>query len=108
MSSDPVRGKTLHWSFTDGPMAGVTYEHVFRNDGTVTWAEPGKTPGTDSSATYEVDPISDGVYVVSYLSKAGYALTTVVDERSSKIVSFASNEKELSMQHGTVKESTPK
>ncbi len=105
MSSDPVRGKTLRWTFTDGSMAGVTYEHVFRNDGTVTWAEPGKKPDDASSAKYDVDRIGSGVYVVSYLSKAGYTLTTVVDEQSGKIVSFASNDKQLSMQHGTMKES---
>ncbi len=105
MSSDPVKGKTQQWTFTDGQMAGVTYEHVFRNDGTVTWTEPGKKPGADSTAAYEVDRISEGVYVVSYLSKAGYTLTTVIDEQSGKIVSFASNEKELGMQHGTMKES---
>lgn len=105
MSSDPVKGKTQQWTFTDGQMAGVTYEHVFGDDGTVTWAEPGKMPDAASSAKYEVGRIGDGVYAVSYLSKAGYALTTVVNEQSGKIVSFASNEKELSMQHGTMKES---
>jgi hypothetical protein len=101
MSSDPVRGKTLRWTFDDGPMAGTTYEHVFRADGTVTWAEPGKPAGKDSTATYEVERVNDDVYVVSYLGKSGYALTTVVDTKTGSIVSFASNEKSLIKQRGT-------
>ena len=104
MSDDPVRGKTLRWTFKDGPMQGTTYEHVFRTDGTVSWAEPGKPAGADSTAKYEVEPVSDGVYVVSYLGKSGYTLTTVVDTTTGKIVSFASNEKSLLKQHGTSKE----
>ncbi len=101
MDSDPVRGKKLRWTFKDGPMTGVTYEHVFRTDGTVTWAEPGKAPGDDSSAKYEVERVTDDVFVVSYLGKSGYALTTVIDAKTGKIVSFASNEKSLLKQHGT-------
>lgn len=104
MNNDPVRGKTLQWTFTNGPMQGTTYEHVFRTDGTVTWAEPGKPAGEDSIAKYEVEPVNDGVFVVSYLGKSGYALTTVVDTKTGKIVSFASNEKSLLKQHGTSKE----
>ncbi len=106
MNNDPVRGKTLHWTFTDGPVQGKTYEHVFRTDGTVTWAEPGKPAGEDSTATYEVEPVNDDVYVVSYLGKSGYALTTVVDRKTRKIVSFASNERSLVKQHGTSKDAS--
>ena len=104
MGSDPVRGKKLQWTFTDGPMTGVTYEHAFQKDGTVTWAEPGKPAGDDSTAKYEVERVNDDVFVVSYLGKSGYALTTVVDAKTGKIVSFASNEQSLLKQHGTSKE----
>lgn len=103
MDNDPVRGKKLQWTFSDGPMKGVTYEHAFRNDGTVTWAEPGKAAGDDSTAAYEVEAVSNDVFVVSYLGKSGYTLTTVIDERTGKLVSFASNEKSLLKQHGTSK-----
>src|SRR5437870_13874940 len=46
MESDPVRGKTIRWTYEDGPMAGKSFEHSFRSDGTVTWRETGaeKTP----------------------------------------------------------------
>ena len=111
MSADPIRGKTVRWTYEDGAMAGKTYEHSFSTDGTVTWAEAGQrggeksataTPGDDNTAKYEVERVNDDVYVVSYLSKAGYTLTTVVDEKARTVVSFASNEKELTVQHGTL------
>ena len=30
MNKDPTRGKTIRWTFTDGPMAKKTFEHQFR------------------------------------------------------------------------------
>lgn len=103
MKEDPLRGKTLRWTFDDGQMTGVTYEHAFRDDGTVTWAEPGKTPDEGSRAKYIAERVN-GVIAVSYLSKAGHTLTTLIDEQTGKILSFASNEKSHSAQHGTSKE----
>ena len=109
MSADPIRGKTVRWTYNDGAMAGKTYEHSFGTDGTVRWTEVGRqggekrasaVPGEENTAKYEVEQVSDDVYVVSYLSKSGYTLTTVVDSRGGSIVSFASNEKQLSKQRG--------
>ena len=37
MNKDPTRGKTIRWTFTDGPMAKKTFEHRFDENGTVTW-----------------------------------------------------------------------
>ena len=102
MSVDP-KGKTIRWSYGDGPMKGKRFEHEFTEDGTVTWKEAGDAkPAPESRATYQFAPIGDDVYVVSYLSGHGWTLTTVVDERSGKIVSFASNEKELIIQRGAL------
>ena len=101
MDADPLKGKTLRWTYADGPMKGKPFEHEFANDGTVTWKMVGDAkPAPDSSAAYHFARINDGAYAVSYLSPHGFTLTTVVDERSGAIVSFASNEKELSVQHG--------
>lgn len=109
MSLDPIRGKTVRWTYDDGAMAGKTYEHSFGTDGTVRWTEVGQqggetrasaAPREENTAKYEVAQLSDDVYVVSYLSKSGYTLTTVVDSRGGSIVSFASNEKQLSKQRG--------
>ena len=116
MGSNPVQGKTIRWTYDDGPMAGKNFEHTFGNDGTVTWRETGGAeggakppsngqqkagkPATEPKAKYEVVPINDDVCVVSYLSKSGYTLTSVLDFASGAVVSFASNEKELVPQRG--------
>ena len=116
MGSDQVRGKTIRWTYDDGPMAGKSFEHTFGDDGVVTWREAGgaesgakpptngkqKTgkPATEAKAKYEVAPINDDVCAVSYLSKSGFTLTSVLDFASGTVVSFASNEKELVPQRG--------
>jgi hypothetical protein len=104
MRSDPVRGKTLRWRYDDGPVKGKTFEHAFAMDGMVKYREitsAGTGTGSDEPGIhYEAIPIDDHIYVVSYLASSGWTLTTVVDTRSRKIVSFASNEKQLVSQQG--------
>lgn len=101
-------GKTIRWTYADGPMKGKHFEHSFTGDGTVTWKEAGDAkPSADSRAKYQFHRISDDVYVVSYLSNHGFTLTTVVDERSGAIVSFASSEKDLVMQRGSLEQQVP-
>ena len=116
MGSDPLRGKTIRWTYDDGPMAGKSFEHTFGNDGTVTWRETGGEersakppsngkqksgkPPTTPRAKYEVATVNDDVCAVSYLSESGYTLTSVLDFAAGTVVSFASNEKELVPQHG--------
>jgi hypothetical protein len=34
-ASERIRDATLRWTFTNGPQAGMTYEHTFHEDGTV-------------------------------------------------------------------------
>ena len=99
MSDDPVAGKKIRWTYDDGPVKGKTFEHSFTNDGKVSYSEPGVF-ASEPSIAYQVARIDDAVYVVSYLATSGWTLTTVVDEKSRKIVSFASNEKQLVTQHG--------
>jgi len=118
MGSDPLRGKTIRWTYDDGPMAGKSFEHTFGNDGTVTWRETGDAdrgtkppsdgkekqksgkPGAPAKAKYEVAPINAEVCAVSYLSESGFTLTSVLDFESGTVVSFASNERELIPQRG--------
>jgi hypothetical protein len=105
MAGDPLKGKSLRWSYSDGPLKGKQFEHEFTHDGKVAWKMAGDAkPSADSSASYHFERINDGVYSFSYLSAHGYTLTTVVDERSGSIVSFASNEKELVVQHGRIEQ----
>jgi hypothetical protein len=116
MGADPVRGKTIRWTYEDGPMAGKSFEHVFSEDGNVTWRETSEDnarakppsngkqktgkPATQARAKYEVAPVNDDVCAVSYRSESGFTLTSVLDFASGTVVSFASNEKELVPQRG--------
>lgn len=101
--SDPLSGKTIRWSYSDGPMKGKGFDHEFAADGTVSWKMAGDAaPSADATAAYRFERITDAVYAFSYRSAHGYTLTTVVDETTDRIVSFASNEKELVVQHGSI------
>ena len=103
MGEDRIRGKTLRWTFEDGPVAGRAFEHTFNADGTVSYLMAGGASGDKPTTEkkYEVERVSDDVFAVSYLAASGYTLTTVLDFKSGKAVAFASNEKELTVQHGT-------
>jgi len=107
VSSDPIRGRTIRWTYEDGPMAGKALEHTFASDGTVTWRELGEPRKSGNGSPpepgvrYEVARVNDDVYAVAYLARSGYTLTSVLDTRAGTIVSFASNEKSLVVQHGT-------
>ena len=107
MAADPMKGKIVRWTYEDGAMKGKTFEHQFGNDGTVTWkGADEEKPSADANAKYEYAPINGGAYVFSYLSSHGFTLTTVVDEKAGTVVSFASNEKELYIQHGRLDRET--
>ena len=101
MNVDPFTGKTVRWSYSDGPVKGQRFEHVFGADGMVTYRAPGAA-STEPAVHYEVAKVGDDSFAVSYLSKNGWTLTTVVNVDTRKIVSFASNEKQLFVQHGTL------
>ena len=101
---DLIKGKTHRWTYDDGPVAGKTFEHTFGEDGHVSYHEVGKpaeNDPTETKPTYQLEHINDDVCVVSYLGDAGYTLTTVLDRKTGQLTSFASNEKELVVQHGT-------
>ncbi len=115
---DPIRGSSLRFHFADGPMAGKTFEHTFSQDGAVAFHMMGDgksahapavtgrpTPGP--TLKYEVAAIRDDVYAVSYLSK-GYTLTTILDFETKKLVAFSSNERMVSVQHGTFDTAEPR
>jgi hypothetical protein len=101
MKSDPIRGKTIRWTYEDGPTAGTAFEHTFAADGRVTYRMAGAGGEGTTEKKYEVAQAGEEVWAVSYLATSGYTLTSVLDFRSRKVVSFASNEKELVVQHGT-------
>jgi hypothetical protein len=106
MKSDPIRGKTIQWTFSDGPMANRTFEHSFRGDGSVSFRPlDGNSDGKPTNVKkYEIATVGPDVYAASYLGPSGYTLTVVLDYRSAQLVAFASNEKDLTLQHGTFRE----
>jgi hypothetical protein len=103
MAADRVRGKTIQWTFTDGPMANKTFEHVFEKGGAVKFHAldgSGKSK-TTREKKYEAARVSANVDVVAYLGSSGYTLTVVLDYKTRHLVALASNEKGLILQHGT-------
>jgi hypothetical protein len=113
MPSDPIRGYTIRFTFSDGPMANKTFEHVFDSSGTVRFrmveggtSSPAKNADGNADVKtpdpkYEVGSLREDVVAVSYVGSGGYTLTTLLDFKTKKLVAFSSNEKGVSVQHGT-------
>ena len=107
MAADPIRGKSIRWTYTEGPTKGPQFEHDFGTDGTVVWRMLGQKPASQNGETrperpkYEVEHAGEDVWVVSYLAPSGWTLTTTLDFDEGRIVSIASNEKQLFVQRGT-------
>ena len=109
--SNPLSGKTLRWTFSEGPTAGMTFEHHFYADGTVSYRtvdeenDDKKESKADSDRPkYKAFEIGDDVVVASYLGESGYALTVALDFAGDRLVGFASNEKEWFPCEGTFEE----
>lgn len=103
MIQDSVRGRTIRWTWTEGPTAGVTHEHEFRRDGTLEWrvlTGPRKGHAAEEEE-YAVFEISDEVYAVSYLADSGYTLTVVLDFQSGNMYGFASGRSQWYPGRGT-------
>jgi hypothetical protein len=102
-TTDPVRGRTIQWTFRDGPMQNKTYEHTFGEDGSVSFrsVEGDKKGKATRVEKYESATVSADVHAVSYLSESGFTLTVVLDFATRRLAAFASNEKQLSVQKGT-------
>jgi hypothetical protein len=104
---DLVRGRTLRWSFDDGPAKGTAFEHEFREDGTVAYrGVDGSSRGDGAgkaaeTAQYGSARLSDDVDVVSYRSANGYTLTVALNFSEGRMVAFASNSDQWFEQHGT-------
>ena len=104
---DPVKGKTIRLSWSEGPTKGTTQEHVFHDDGTVEWHsvggdsdQGGATPAAERPR-YAASTVGDGVALVSYLSKSGYTLTVALRLDDGSTLGFASNDKSWFPVRGT-------
>lgn len=103
IAQNPITGNSLRWTFHDGPMAGRSFDHVFSRNGGVIFREVGSDPNAKpgSADQYQVASLGQDIHTVAYLSPSGYTLIVVLDYKSRKLVAFASNEKSVTMQHGT-------
>ena len=97
MSKDPLREKTLKFTFEDGQMKGKTISHAFGSDGTV------KFGGGKDAYAYKAATLNDSVVVMSYQT-ANATLTVVLDFEKGTLVSIASGEKIHELAKGTFEE----
>jgi hypothetical protein len=100
---EPIRGKKVRWTFTDGPMAGIPIEHTFNEDGTVVWRIIGGSMKGASAQEkeYAAVKITDNVYAVSYLAASGHTLTVVLNFETKRMNGFASDDKQWQAMSGT-------
>lgn len=97
---EALRGKTIRFTFHEGPTKGTSYDHSFGDDGTVTWHDPAAKSAASSATAKNTEPptkygsfhVADDVYAVSYLSKSGYTLTVVLNFETDELFGFASND----------------
>ena len=101
---DSLRGATVRWMFAESPVAGMKFEHTFREDGTLVWRVI-DGPGAGASKEekhYATMKIAEGVHVVSYLAASGHTLSVVVDFNTGRVVAFGSDNKEWRLLTGTI------
>ena len=98
-----LTGKTIRWTFADGPVAGVTFEHVLHEDGSLTWRYVGgeHKGATAREKSYAAVKVNDKTWVISYLASSVHTLTVVLDFDDHRVIGFASNDKSWYEQHGT-------
>lgn len=98
-----LSGKIVKWRFADGPMANMTIEHAFHEDGSVTWRFL-DGPHQGASATEKrcaAVEINDQTWAVSYLAASGHTLTVVLSLPDRSAVAVASSEKFWEVVRGT-------
>lgn len=100
---ESLRGKTVRWTFDDGPVAGMRFEHTLNEDDTIVWrALDGPWKGASAQEPrYATMTISDDVCAVSYLSKSGNTLTVVLNVSTGRAFGFASGNNDWQPMTGT-------
>jgi len=98
-----LTGKTIRWTFVDGPVAGTTFEHVFSDDGSVTWRilDGPHQGATAREKSYAAVKVNERTWAVSYLGASGHTLTVVLNVDDRRAIGFASSEKSWYTFNGT-------
>ena len=106
-----IRGKSIRFTWTEGPTKGTTHEHVFHEDGTVEWRDVARTASEPPAAgsrqspaekpAYAAIEVAEQAYIVSYLAASGYTLTVVLNFANRQLVGFASSGKDWYPLRGT-------
>lgn len=104
-TDDPLSGKTIRWTFTDGPIP-ASFEHTFRKDGSLVWRvlDGPMKGGSGEEKKYSTTRVADDVYAVSYLAASGHTLTVIMNLREKRVWGYASSEKTWFALHGTMDE----
>lgn len=102
-NEDPIRGKTLQFNWTKGPVANTTHEHTFNEDGSMTWRIlDGDAKGkSGDEKEYASMPVSDDVQVVSYQSHSGFTVTLGMNFADGRMAGAASNTEQWFPVEGT-------
>jgi len=102
--AEPIRGRTMRFTWTEGPTKDSTQEHVFHEDGTVEWRsvrenqsrgssdDAARSRGPGERPRYSSTEVTDDFWLVSYLSNSGYTLTVVLNFEDGSLVGVASND----------------
>jgi hypothetical protein len=99
---DFLSGKTIRWSFDDGPMAGTTIDHSFHDDGSVTWSiVDGPHKGASvREKSYGAVKVNEKTWALSYLSASRHTLTVILSLEDGKVYAFGSNDASWTQMRG--------
>jgi len=100
---DALTGKTIQWTFDDGPVAGTTFQHAFAADSSVTWTiVDGPQQGASArEKSYAVMKVNDTTLILSYLAGSGHTLTVVLDLENGRMAGFGSNDEQWTAMTGS-------
>jgi molybdenum cofactor biosynthesis MoaF-like protein len=90
---DPVRGRTIRWTWKEGPDKGSLVEHEFREDGHMLLrAVNGRQKSSaEVEQKYESTRVGPDLYTVSYRTAAGATVTVFLNLKDRTLLGFWSD-----------------
>lgn len=90
---DLAAGRTIKWTFDDGPMAGVPIEHDLHADGSITWRiVDGPHKGVSRrEEPFDARRVSENVWTLSYRAASGHTLTVVMNAADGRLTAYGSD-----------------